>query len=120
MTKKIMLETEELENKAEEYAYGKGHEHYHFLFEEHAGSPADFAKFCYKDGFNDGVKANEMAEKFSSTEYFLYCLSNEVLSEILCDLNSNFCVVKNMENWNQEDFVTAILQESCNYEEKDS
>lgn len=109
-----------LEEKAEEYAQGKGHEHYNFLFVENAGSPVDFAKFCYKDGFNDGVeyKANEMAEKFSSTEYFLRCLSNEVLAEILCDLNSDFCVVKNMENWKQEDFITAILQESCNYEER--
>ena len=29
---------------AEQYAQGKGHEHYNFLFEENSGNPVDFAK----------------------------------------------------------------------------
>ena len=48
------------EKEAEEYANGKGHEHYNFLFEEHAGSPVDFAKWCFQDGAEFGYnKANE-------------------------------------------------------------
>ncbi|MCQ2081657.1 MAG: hypothetical protein MJZ11_08355 [Lachnospiraceae bacterium] len=42
------------EEKAEEYAKGKAHEHYHFLFEENSGSPVDFAKLCYLDGLAEG------------------------------------------------------------------
>ena len=48
------------EKEAEEYADGKGHEHYNYLFEEHAGSPADFARWCFQDGAEFGYnKANE-------------------------------------------------------------
>lgn len=47
-----------LDKLAEEYAQGKGHEHYHFLFEENAGNPVDFAKLCYKDGYQDGLNSN--------------------------------------------------------------
>ena len=48
------------EKEAEEYSNGKGHEHYNYLFEEHAGSPVDFAKWCFKDGVEFGYnKANE-------------------------------------------------------------
>ena len=48
------------EKKAEEYANGKGHEHYNYLFEENAGSPVDFARLCFKDGAEFGYnKANE-------------------------------------------------------------
>ena len=43
---------------AEQYAQGKGHEHYNFLFEENSGNPVDFAKLCYKDGYQDGLKAD--------------------------------------------------------------
>ena len=46
------------EKEAEEYAQGRGHEHYHFLFEENAGNPVDFAKLCYKDGYQDGLNSN--------------------------------------------------------------
>ena len=42
------------EKEAEEYKDGKGHEHYNFLFEENAGSPADFAKLCFQDGAEYG------------------------------------------------------------------
>lgn len=45
----------EIERLAEEYAAGRGHEHYHHLFEEHSGTPSDFAKTCYADGFRDGL-----------------------------------------------------------------
>ena len=50
------------EKKAEDYAKGKAHEHYHFLFEENNGSPVDFAKLCYLDGLTEGRKEKyEMA-----------------------------------------------------------
>ena len=57
-----------LEEKAEEYAQGKGHEHYNFLFVKNAGSPADFAKFCYKDGLNDGF-IDGMKAKMKCVEF---------------------------------------------------
>ena len=48
------------EKEAEEYANGKGHEHYNYLFEENAGNPADFARWCFEDGAEFGYnKANE-------------------------------------------------------------
>jgi hypothetical protein len=42
------------DKEAEEYANGKGHEHYNYLFEENAGSPADFARWCFQDGAEFG------------------------------------------------------------------
>ena len=42
------------EKEAEEYANGKGHEHYNYLFEENAGTPADFARRCFEDGAEFG------------------------------------------------------------------
>ena len=42
------------EKEAEEYANGKGHEHYNYLFEEHAGTPVDFARWCFQDGAEFG------------------------------------------------------------------
>ena len=42
------------EKDAEEYADGKGHEHYNYLFEKHAGNPADFARLCFQDGAEFG------------------------------------------------------------------
>ena len=48
------------EKEAEEYANGKAHEHYNYLFEEHAGSPADFARWCFQEGAEFGYnKAKE-------------------------------------------------------------
>ena len=55
------------EEESKEYANGKGHEHYNYLFEENArspkenaGSPADFARWCFQDGAEFGYnKANE-------------------------------------------------------------
>ena len=48
------------EKEAEEYAKGKGHEHYNYLFEKNAGTPATFANWCFKDGAKFGYnKANE-------------------------------------------------------------
>ena len=48
------------EKEAEEYSVGKAHEHYNYLFEEHAGSPVDFARWCFQDGAEFGYnKANE-------------------------------------------------------------
>lgn len=48
------------EKEAEEYSVGKAHEHYNYLFEEHAGSPVDFARWCFQDGAEYGYnKANE-------------------------------------------------------------
>ena len=48
------------EKEAEEYSVGKAHEHYNYVFEEHAGSPADFARWCFQDGAEFGYnKANE-------------------------------------------------------------
>ena len=42
------------EKEAEEYSVGKAHEHYNYLFEEHAGSPVDFARWCFQDGAEFG------------------------------------------------------------------
>lgn len=42
---------------AEEYATGKARAHYDYLFEQHAGTPQDFAKLCYLDGFDAGFRA---------------------------------------------------------------
>ena len=48
------------EKDAEEYSVGKAHEHYNYLFEEHAGSPVDFARWCFQDGAEFGYnKAKE-------------------------------------------------------------
>lgn len=47
------------EKEAEEYANGKGHEHYNYLFEENAGSPATFANWCFKDGAEFGYKKGQ-------------------------------------------------------------
>ena len=48
------------EKEAEEYVNGKGHEHYNYLFEEHAGTPADFTRWCFQDGAEFGYnRANE-------------------------------------------------------------
>lgn len=47
------------EEKAEEYAKGRAHEHYHFLFEENNGHPIDFARLCYLDGRKDYRKEQE-------------------------------------------------------------
>ena len=55
------------EKLAEEYANGRGHEHYHFLFEENNGCPADFAKLCYLDGLVDGRK--EQWHKVADGDY---------------------------------------------------
>lgn len=44
------------EELAEKYAHGKGHEHYNYLFEQHAGTPQDFAKLCFLDGFEAGFR----------------------------------------------------------------
>lgn len=49
---------EQIEIKSREYAEGRGHAHYNFLFEEHAGSPAYFARLCYADGLKDGATEN--------------------------------------------------------------
>ncbi|MBO7695683.1 MAG: hypothetical protein J6W16_06715 [Methanobrevibacter sp.] len=58
------------EKEAEEYANGKGHEHYNYLFEENAGSPVDFARFCFQDGAEFGYnKANEEHEGKCKTAY---------------------------------------------------
>ena len=52
------------EKDAEEYADGKGHEHYNYLFEKHAGNPADFARLCFQDGAEFGYnKAFVEADK---------------------------------------------------------
>lgn len=64
------------EERAEEYAKGKAHEHYHFLFEENNGSPVDFAKLCHLDGLSEGRKlgkedqwkATEKAQKKTSAK----------------------------------------------------
>lgn len=49
------------EELAEEYSIGKAHEHYNHLFEQHAGTPQDFAKLCFLDGFEAGFrKASHM------------------------------------------------------------
>ncbi len=60
-----------LDKLAEEYAQGKGHEHYHFLFEENTGNPSDFAKLCYIDGYQDGLNADRWNYP-SKGEYPLY------------------------------------------------
>ena len=71
------------EKDAEEYANGKGHEHYNYLFEENAGSPADFAKCCFKDGAEFGYnKANEwhyVKDEGTPTKegHYLVCLRNK-------------------------------------------
>ena len=45
---------------AEEYRDNKARELYHHLFEENAGTPADFAERCFQDGAEFGYnKANE-------------------------------------------------------------
>lgn len=55
------------EERAEEYAKGKAHEHYHFLFEENNGSPVDFAKLCHLDGLVEGRKLGK-EEQWKATE----------------------------------------------------
>ena len=83
---------EELEKEAEEYAKGKGHEHYNYLFEKNAGTPATFANWCFKDGAEYGYnKANEW-------HYVKYGLpkDNEYVL-IYTDLN-NCYVAKKVEN----------------------
>lgn len=52
-----MDESKTREELAEEYAFGKAHEHYNFLFEQHAETPQDFAKLCFLDGFEAGFRA---------------------------------------------------------------
>ena len=56
------------EEKADEYAKGKAHEHYHFLFEENSGSPVDFAKLCYLDGLAEGRKEKWHEIKYCSQD----------------------------------------------------
>lgn len=54
---------------------------------------------------------NNCKLKYSSLEYVLWQLTNETLADILCELNSEFCLVKNMVNWKRESFIDAIMQE---------
>ena len=68
------------EKEAKEYANGKGHEHYNYLFEENSGTPADFARRCFEDGAEFGYnKANEWHKvadgdlpKVGQKCYFIY------------------------------------------------
>ena len=64
------------EKEAEEYANGKGHEHYNYLFEENAGTPADFARRCFEDGAEFGYnKANEwhkVSDKLPEMDVLVY------------------------------------------------
>lgn len=43
-------------------------------------------------------------------ERFLKTLSNEILADILIYFNSEFCLVKDMVNWEKESFIDAILE----------
>ena len=101
------------EKDAEEYADGKGHEHYNYLFEKHAGNPADFARLCFQDGAEFGYnkafveadknlkaivtdfnKANEWHKSDIPTSQI-----NKVVLGYIKDYNSKiFCLVK----WNGE------------------
>ena len=83
------------EKDAEEYANRKGHEHYNYLFEENAGSPADFARCCFKDGAEFGYnKANEWHKADVPTTPI-----NKVVLGYIKDYNTKkFCLVK----WNGE------------------
>ena len=101
------------EKDAEEYADGKGHEHYNYLFEKHAGNPADFARLCFQDGAEFGYnkafveadknlkaivtdfnKANEWHKADIPTSQI-----NKVVLGYIKDYNSKmFCLVK----WNGE------------------
>lgn len=64
------------EKKSEEYAEGKAHEHYHFLFEENNGNPVDFAKLCYLDGLADGRKEQENKDKVFCESF---CMSGRII-----------------------------------------
>ena len=58
------------EKDAEEYRDGKAREVYHHIFEENAGSPADFAKRCFQDGAEFGYnKCKEEHEGKCKTAY---------------------------------------------------
>ena len=101
------------EKEAEEYANGKGHEHYNYLFEENSGTPADFARRCFEDGAEFGYnkafveadknlkaivtdfnKANEWHKSDIPTSQI-----NKVVLGYIKDYNSKmFCLVK----WNGE------------------
>ena len=61
---------EQIEIKSREFAEGRGHEHYNFLFEENVGSPVDFARLCYADGLKDGATeaTKELQEKLEESE----------------------------------------------------
>ena len=68
------------EKDAEEYANGKGHEHYNYLFEENAGSPVDFANWCFKDGAEFGYnKCFEQIRKIVNEDTRLDCIIPELL-----------------------------------------
>lgn len=85
------------EERAEEYAKGKAHEHYHFLFEENNGSPVDFAKLCHLDGLVEGRKlgkeeqwkATEKAQKKTSARIRELKKENEELKRQLEKTNEN-------------------------------
>lgn len=68
------------EKEAEEYANGKGHEHYNYLFEENAGSPVDFARWCFQDGAEFGYnKCFEQIRKIVDDDTRLDSIISELL-----------------------------------------
>ena len=68
------------EKDAEEYRDGKAREVYHHIFEENAGSPADFAKRCFQDGAEFGYnKCFEQIRKIVNEDTRLDCIIPELL-----------------------------------------
>ena len=101
------------EKEAKEYADGKGHEHYNYLFEENAGSPADFARWCFQDGAELGYnKANEWQYVKEGCKYPEN--GESVLVTVLCDDNEKivtmalFEVENNKRFWDIESSLCSI------------
>ena len=96
------------EKEVEEYANGKGHEHYNYLFEEHAGSPSTFANWCFKDGAEFGY--NKAKEEMQAQIEKMKCCENckhhywAGGADLCCRLRENECkdMIK-LEKWELEE-----------------
>ena len=85
------------EKDAEEYADGKGHEHYNYLFEKHAGSPADFARLCFQDGAEFGY--NKCKEELNQKGLALQ-------SDMDKTIEQNIALKKELNKANEWHFVS--------------
>lgn len=110
------------EKDAEEYASGKGHEHYNFLFEENAGSPSDFARWCFQDGAEFGY--NSAIEWFDARERIpvpkqaeIHRYTNEAISDkgdIVCYDYMDKCWKKIVVEDEKVTYVPVEIKLWCN------